>query len=297
MSPKYSLGRAGQRSAVQLGARRALACCLPAACLPEPFSLKFVASTVGCFDAFARLRCMLHAYAQLHGHRWMGTATSCTQRMAPAYRYLQSRVPQVVVSGTADQRRLALRQLPCHSSCTPALAQSRQAAGGGGQLPAEADELPLPHRDLQGRLLQLPRLPPALGRAGHRVPLRALWHPAGALPRARLHPGEPERFLQCYAMTSAQRSARLLPPAICAKAVTLHRYEGPGTPYGLRRVRGCTQVCLLTYDASPSWLACLPACLLSACLFTCLRSVTATGRHAALQASDCAAPSGCSFLQ
>ena len=43
----------------------------------------------------------------------------------------------------------------------------------GAELLPQADELPVPHPDLQDQAPLLPRPAPALGRAGHRLPLRA----------------------------------------------------------------------------------------------------------------------------
>ena len=53
----------------------------------------------------------------------------------------------------------------------------------------QADELPVPHADLQEPGAQLPRPADALRGARHRVPLRTLGHVARAAARARLHAG------------------------------------------------------------------------------------------------------------
>ena len=58
-----------------------------------------------------------------------------------------------------------------------------------GRLPAQADELPAPHPDLQGRAAQLPRPAGAAGRVRHRLPLRADRRARRHDPRPRLHPG------------------------------------------------------------------------------------------------------------
>ena len=67
-----------------------------------------------------------------------------------------------------------------------------------GLLP-QADELPLPHPDLQVPDALLPRPAPALGRARHRLPLRAQRHPARPAPRPRLHPGRRPHHLHARA--------------------------------------------------------------------------------------------------
>ncbi len=67
----------------------------------------------------------------------------------------------------------------------------------GRRVPVEADELPVPHHDLQVASSELPRAAVPLRRARDRLPLRALRRAARPHARARLHPG---------------RRAPLLPP-------------------------------------------------------------------------------------
>ena len=62
-------------------------------------------------------------------------------------------------------------------------------AQGAGRLSAQADELPAPHPDLQGRAAQLPRSADSPGRVRHRLSLRADRRAERHDPRARLHPG------------------------------------------------------------------------------------------------------------
>ena len=64
-----------------------------------------------------------------------------------------------------------------------------EMADGSGRLPAQADELPAPHPDLQGRAAQLPRPAGAPRRVRHRLPLRADRRAERHDARARLHPG------------------------------------------------------------------------------------------------------------
>ncbi len=59
----------------------------------------------------------------------------------------------------------------------------------GRRVPVEADELPVPHHDLQVEAAQLPRAAVPLRGARHRLPLRALRRAARPDARARLHPG------------------------------------------------------------------------------------------------------------
>ena len=61
-----------------------------------------------------------------------------------------------------------------------------RAAGG---LPAQADELPAPHPDLQGRAEELPRPAGEAGRVRHRLPLRAVGRTRRHDPGPRVHPG------------------------------------------------------------------------------------------------------------
>ena len=57
------------------------------------------------------------------------------------------------------------------------------------RVPAQADELPVPHHDLPLAHAQLSRAAVPLRGAGHRLPLRALGRAARPPARARLHPG------------------------------------------------------------------------------------------------------------
>ena len=66
---------------------------------------------------------------------------------------------------------------------------------GRRRIPAQADELPVPHPDLRGQAAQLPRPAGAAGRARHGLPLRALRRAARPDPRARLHPGRRAHLL------------------------------------------------------------------------------------------------------
>mmetsp|Transcript_72647 Transcript_72647/g.205418 ORF Transcript_72647/g.205418 Transcript_72647/m.205418 type:complete len:429 (+) Transcript_72647:607-1893(+) len=70
---------------------------------------------------------------------------------------------------------------------------------GGRRVPDQADELPVPRAHVQGPAALLQEPAPAVGRARHRVPLRAFGHALGALPRARLHAGRRARLLQARA--------------------------------------------------------------------------------------------------
>ena len=73
-----------------------------------------------------------------------------------------------------------------HSSRAEALLR---LADGSGRLPAQADELPAPHPDLQGRAAQLSRSAGAAGGVRHRLSLRADRRTQRHDPRPRLHPG------------------------------------------------------------------------------------------------------------
>ena len=67
--------------------------------------------------------------------------------------------------------------------------------GGRRALPAQADELPAPHHDLQVEAAQLPRPAGAAGRVRHGVSLRAVGRAERHDPRARLHPGRRPHLL------------------------------------------------------------------------------------------------------
>ena len=62
-------------------------------------------------------------------------------------------------------------------------------AGRGPELHPQADELPVPHPDLQVEKPQLPRAPAAVLRAWDRLPLRAVRGGAWVAPEPWLHPG------------------------------------------------------------------------------------------------------------
>mmetsp|Transcript_51800 Transcript_51800/g.135126 ORF Transcript_51800/g.135126 Transcript_51800/m.135126 type:complete len:203 (-) Transcript_51800:415-1023(-) len=71
----------------------------------------------------------------------------------------------------------------------------RPHEGGGGAVPDQAHELPLPraHVPRLTALLPLPAL--QVGGAGHRIPLRALGHALGPLPGAGVHAGRRPHLL------------------------------------------------------------------------------------------------------
>ncbi len=94
----------------------------------------------------------------------------------------------------------------------------------GGLLP-QADELPLPHHDVQERAALLPRPAPPLGGAGDRVPLREVGGAARAAPRARLHPGRRAHLLH----PRADRGRDPGGPALLARdleGLRLQRHQG-----------------------------------------------------------------------
>ena len=70
---------------------------------------------------------------------------------------------------------------------------------GRRRVPAEADELPRPHPDLQELAQELSRPAAALCRAGQRLPLRALRHHARPAARARLYAGRCAHLLHARA--------------------------------------------------------------------------------------------------
>ena len=110
------------------------------------------------------------------------------------------------------------------------LADGHRRAG----LLREADELPVPHPDLQERSTQLPRAADPHGRAGHRLPLRALGRAPRPPPRARLHPGRRAHLLPAGPGEGRDRALRrlhaLLPGRVRLRAV-------PRLPVDARRDR------------------------------------------------------------
>ena len=108
------------------------------------------------------------------------------------------------------------------------LADGHRRAG----LLRQADELPVPHPDLQEHPAQLPRAADPHGRARHGVPLRALRRAARPVARARLHAG---------------RRAHLLPPGPGARRDRGLRRLHDGLP---ERVR-LREVPRLPGDARP----------------------------------------------
>ena len=65
-----------------------------------------------------------------------------------------------------------------------------QADGAGRRrIPAQADELPVPHPHLRRQAAQLPRPAGAAGRTGHGVPLRAQRRHARPAARSRIYAG------------------------------------------------------------------------------------------------------------
>ncbi len=110
---------------------------------------------------------------------------------------------------------------------------------GRRQLSHEADELSVPHSDLQGLAQVVSRPAGAAGRAGHGLSLRALGRDARPAARARLHPGRRPHLL--HAGADRGRDQRLYGlRAGCAAHLRLRAVPGGAFDLGPQRARAAS---------------------------------------------------------